>query len=292
MQPWGVAMQRLTIILAFCLLLAAAPAQAQDTDIKRIPAEVNDIFTKEGITDMMSVSMRLKEAGGSYQQDLTYPLDAKFQDFPEAMRILIGVYQFDALYAAAFGKRQEVARFLKAQEKQILELNLKGRVDVAALFPPELNWMLREPDKVDFKDIVAAYADNLSRYEKLAEDPVGLDLIGDALYGFVVEGLYVSGQSVLQAGSDPQMMRVINGMSPSLEALTRLYEGLERNKDYAALLDPDQIMDNLDQSARRGWVKELANMIAQKGGSLSGNELAAIAAFAVDQRKTIGLGSR
>ncbi len=274
-----------------CLLLAATPFNELDKDQKmeRIAAEVNEAITKADITDMMSASMRLKEAGGSYQEALTYPMDTRFADDPEAMRVLIGVRQFDALYAAAFGKKQAVTSFLKAQNDLVMQLNLKGRVDVAAVFPPELNWMVREPDKVDFKDIVAAYADNIDRYNEMGKDPAGLDVIGDALYGFVVEGLYITGQSVIQAGSDPQMMRVINGMAPSLNALTHIYKIMETDKDYAAYVDPAQL---LDQGARMGWVKELADMITRKGGNLSGSELQAIAAFAVEQRKTIGQTGR
>jgi len=269
-------------ICLICLLLAAVPAQAQDQTLERVSVDVIKIATQEQLTDMMSVSMRLKEAGASYQKALTYP-EIKLDD-SEAMRVFIGVRQFDALYAAAFGKKKDVAAFLKAQNDQVMQLNLKGRVDVAAVFPPELNWMLREPDKVNFKDIVAAYADNLSRYEKLGEEPAGLDVIGDALFGFVVEGLYVTGQSILQAGSDPQMLRVINGMSPSLNALSRLYEAMTHDKQYAAFCDTAEA---LELGERRGWIKEMADMLAQKGGSLSGNELQAIATFAVKKRQTL-----
>lgn len=273
------------------LLLAATPAMGQDQDQKmeRLAAQVSDAITQADITDMMSVTMRLKEAGASYQEALTYPMDTRFDNDPEAMRLLIGVRQFDALYAAAFGKKQEVMRFLKAQNDLVMQLNLKGRVDVAAVFPPELNWMLREPDKVNFDDIVAAYADNLERYKEMGKVPAGLDVIGDALYGFVVEGLYVTGQSVIQAGGDPQMKRAVNGMAPSLDALAQVYGIMQQDKDYAAYLDPAQL---LDQGARMGWIKELADMIARKGGNLSDNELQAIAAFAVEQRKTIGQTGR
>jgi len=274
-----------TAIFLICLLLAAVPAQAQDNDA--IPFQgieaLKEAMTRENITDMMSVSMRLKEAGGSYQQALTYPQGSELDD-PEARRVLIGVRQFDTLYAAAFGKKQEVARFIKAMDEQVLKLNLKGRMDVASVFPPELNWMAREPDKVNFNEIVDAYADNLSRIEVKADNPVELDVIADSLYGFVVEGLYVTGQSILQAGGDPQMLRVVNGMSPSLEILATLYEKISNNPEFTAILDT---AETLELSARKGWIREMADMIVRKGGSLSGNDLQAIAAFAVTQRQSI-----
>ena len=270
-----------------CLVLVTSPALATEQDpgapVRSMAVEAKEIITEQGLTDMMSVTMRLKEAGASYQKSLAYPAKARLGDDAEARRLLIGVYQFDALYAAAFGKKKDVSEFLKAQSDQVMKLNLKGRVDVAAVFPPELNWMLREPDKVDFDDIVTAYADNLPRYEELAKELPGLNVLSDALYGFVVEGLYVSGQSILDTGSDPRMKRVINALRPALEALTQLYASMEYAPDRDSL-DPTEL---LSQGARRGWVKELTDLVVRKQGDLSDNELAAIAAYAVEQRKNI-----
>ncbi len=272
---------RCAILTLVCLLLAPNPAMAKSIDY--YAGQVEQIMTGKRITDMMGVAMRLKEAGGSYQQDLTYPLEAGIHD-AEAMRVLIGVRQFDALYAAAFGKRQDVALFLKAQEALILKLNLKGRVDVSAVFPPELNWMAREPDKVDFHDIVAAYADNASRYTNLTADPAGFDVIADSLFGFAVEGLYVIGLHAIQAEGEPAMAELLNGMEPCLEALGRLYGTFEDSRDYAAYVDPDMF---LEKGSRLGWIRQVAEFIQRSGSDLSIHEITAIAGFAAVQRKAL-----
>ena len=269
------------IFVLACLVLAPVTAAAED--IGHYADQVERIMTGQRITDMMDVAMRLKQAGGSYQQDLTYAPVAGTPD-PEAMRVLIGVRQFDALYAAAFGKRREAARFLKEQNDLILKLNLKGRVDVSAVFPPELNWMVREPDNINFDDIVAAYADNASRYKDLTADPAGFDVIADALFGFVVEGLCVTGLHAIQAEGEPGMQRLLQGMTPSLEALAELYGSFRDSRDYSAYVDPDRF---LEKGSRLGWIRQVADFIKKSDGDLTIHEITAVAGFAAVQRRQL-----
>ena len=273
--------QRLMLFALSCLLLA--PATAQAMDIGYYTSQVERIMTAQRVKDMLGVARQIKEAGGSYQQDLPCPLDTRTDD-PESMRVLIGVRQFDALYAAAFGKREDAARFIKAQNDLVMKLNLKGRVDVAAVFPPEMNWMVREPDKVTFDDIVAAYADNAARYKDLAGDAQGFDVMADALYGFAVEGLYVVGLHAIQAEGEPAMQELLKGMMPSLEALAEIYGSFKDRGDYAAYVDPDRF---LEKGSRLGWLRQVADFIEKSEGDMSIHEITAMAGFAAVQRRAL-----
>lgn len=268
---------RFTRILAVCMaMLAMFCLEAQAKELQHYVDQVQALLTKEKVQNMMGVAKKLKESGLSYQHSLTFPLNVERgdgDDKAEDLRVLIGVYQFDALYSAAFGKKREAAASIKAKGEMLNKLNIKGEMDISAIFPPSLKRMLKEPDKFEFDKIVAAYADAADQFHKIMGRPAGFDIIEASLYGFLLEGLYIVGKSAEMTENNLKINALLFEMMPNLQTVITLYEIFENDEDYATFVDPDMF---LEKGERLGWLKVLFKLIKDRKGILTEQEHRAI----------------
>ena len=261
---------RITRILAACLVaLFLSGLDVQAKELQYYVDKIQDLITKDNVQEMLVIGKKIKATGASYQHSITFPTKVTIvdsTDMSEDMRVMIGVYQFDALYAAAFGKKLEAAQFIEAKNELISKLNLKGKMDVAAISPPRLKQMLREPDRIDHDDIVAAYADSAGQFHKMMTLPEGFDVVEASMYGFLIEGLYVGERLIRQSYTNPDIRNLINEFLPNLNTIINLYETFEIDEDYAKYVDPEMF---LEKAERLGWLKSLANLIQIRKGKLS-----------------------
>lgn len=274
---------RTFVLASLALVLACGPLRADE--LAKYQDKVAAALTKDKITSMMALAQVLRDAGASYQDAYTVPtvLAQRYQP-GESLRVMIGVYQFDALYAASFGRKKQAVDFLAARSKLVDKMNLRGQVDVSALFPKKLDAMLKNPESATLDGLIKAYADNAGMYREMMDKQIGFETIEASLYGFVLEGLYVSSSSLLASGMDPEVMTVVGHIVPLIQPAISLYESFTDLDNYATYVDPDNF---LEVSERAAWLKIIVKMIADKGGKLTEKQVRAIAEIVTKERAAV-----
>lgn len=186
----------LALFLSIYLPVASAAnvSKIVETHIESIRGQLSEA----NIYSMLVVTKLLKSAGSSYQADWLAPASlARRYPKGDEMRVMVGIYQFDALYAAAFDKRKATQDYLSAQSRLSKRMGLKSRMEMAAVFPSSLNKMLRRPQTMSLDNALEAYANNARKYRLLVSKPLGLSTVESGIYGFVLEGLHILSQTLL-----------------------------------------------------------------------------------------------
>jgi hypothetical protein len=157
---------------------------------------------------------------------------------------------------------------------------MKSIVNTSALFPPELNWMLREPDTVDIDEVIDAYAANAPKYKDIMAEKTGFALVLDSLYGAVVEGLYIATSSALLMGDHPSTNNLLAEFRSNITLLLSLYGVFEDDAAYAANVDSSF----LERSQRIGWLTSMARFLEKNQGNLSMNQIRNVNRFVSKER--------
>lgn len=271
------------VVALLGLALFAGTAFAKE--LSYYTEKVQQQLTRKNLTSMMDVTRLLKDAGASFQQALTaQPTLAERMKPGESLRVMVGVYQFDAVYAAAFGQKGKVVEALRAQNLVIDRLNLRGKIDLSAIFPNELNRMLKNPETATFSEIVDAYAKNASRFKDLMKEPVGFETIESSLYGFLLEGLYVITQAVMQMNYDPRLKSVLAAAERDMRMAIGIYATFDNDEDYAKYVDPESYNE---RGERLAWLSQIFDLIARKKGDLTKSEADSAARLIARKRAEI-----
>ncbi|MGX9364431.1 hypothetical protein ACTVJH_00120 [Desulfoplanes sp. PS50] len=271
-------MKRLVVIVSLLLLVSGTGMCA---DMQTYVDQAQKILSAKNVRSMMDVAKKLKEYGASFQPAMLLPPDLPDRvETGKNIHLLIGAYQFDALYAASFGRRNQAAKAIKAMGDLLNRTNMKSIVNTSALFPPELNWMLREPDTVDIDEVIDAYAANAPKYKDIMAEKTGFALVLDSLYGAVVEGLYIATSSALLMGDHPSTNNLLAEFRSNITLLLSLYGVFEDDAAYAANVDSSF----LERSQRIGWLTSMASFLEKNQGNLSMNQIRNVNRFVSKER--------
>ncbi len=271
-------MKRLVVVVSLLLLVSGTGFCA---DMQSYVEQAQKILSEKNVRSMLDVAKTLKEYGASFQPAMMLP-----PDLPDTIEqgknihLLIGAYQFDALYAASFGRRNQAAKAIKAMGDLLNRTNMKSIVNTSALFPPELNWMLREPDKVNIDEVIDAYAANAPKYKDIMADKTGFALVLDSLYGAIVEGLYIATSSAVLMGDHPSTNNLLAEFRSNITLLLDLYGVFEDDAVYAANVNSSF----LERSQRVGWLMSMANFLKKNQGKLSMNQIRSVNRFVSKER--------
>ena len=274
-------MKRISLVCALLVLFGGTQALAE-TDTQAYIEQAQNILSQKNIRNMMDVSKTLKEYGASFQKSLLMPPDLSAELGPgENTNLLIGAYQFDALYAAAFGRKKDAAKAIKSMGTLLNTTNLQNIVSTAALFPPELNWMLREPDKVDIDEVIDAYAANAPKYKKIMADKEGFDVVVDSVYGGLIEGLYIATRSAFIMNNQAAANKLLAEFQDNISFILGLYNIFESDMKYAEAVDAPLF---LERGERVGWLESLAEFLKANKGKLTMEHVKAIGRFVTRER--------
>ncbi len=274
-------MKRISLVCALLVLFGGTQALAEP-DTQAYIEQAQNILSQKNIRNMMDVSKTLKEYGASFQQSLLLPPDLSADLGPgQSVHLLIGAYQFDAPYAAAFGRKKDAAKAIKSIGTLLNTTNLQSIVSTAALFPPELNWMLREPDKVDIDEVIDAYAANAPKYKKIMADKHGFDVVVDSIYGGLIEGLYISTRSAFIMNNPVAANKILNEFQDNIGFVLGLYNIFEDDMAYADSVDGFLF---LERGERVGWLQSLADFLKANNGKLTMEHIKAIGRFVTKER--------
>ena len=271
---------RRLIYVCFVLLLFSGVGVCAGTQV--YVDRVQKILSEKNVRSMMDVSKALKEHGASFQGSLLLPAGISGDlDQGQNVHLLIGAYQFDALYAASFGRTEKAVAAVKDIGVLINTTNLATNAKTSVLFPPELNWMLREPDAVDIDDVIKAYAANAPNYKHLMADRYGFDIAIDSVYGGMIEGLYIATQSAVAMGDSVASNALLDEFRANIDLVLSLYRVFESDVEYANNVDEQMF---LERSQRLGWMESLAGFLRSRNGKLTMGNIEAIGRFVARER--------
>lgn len=291
---------RLFVLVSLALAMAASCAQAKV--LQDYIDQVQRALSERNVHTMLDITRVLKGIGASYQQSLTAPLDDAATAVPgEHLKMMVGVYQFDALYAAAFRKKKQASDALAAQSLLMDKMNLRGRLDVTAVFPPEIRDMMRDPETMSVGKVIDAYAKNAKNYEKMMREPQGFDLLESALYGFVVEGLYVVTQTagatgddqetarmltepVTLAGTPPSRVSLLETMQTGTRLILQVYLAFDDKKMYGEIVDPERPEEMVE---RRSYMAEVLDILKEMQDGVSTQSLTRLTSMVNSERAKI-----
>jgi len=241
------------IILMLVVLFFALPGavQAGEQDLQKAARVLSDVYGQGNIAEMMKNVKLLKDAGLSYQKSLAIPLeeviDCKDQ---EGLRVLYGMYAFDANYAMVFGKRKEFLETLEVINSQMQDrLDVRVKLQITHIKPELLKDLLEYPENVEkreawFKNVQANMD---AMFKQAAGDPEVMDVLIDVIYGTVIQGLYVSCELALNNESGDKMIALFNAQAQRVEkfdVLLNTFKDPELIK-MVKLVERDPLMDDI-----------------------------------------------
>jgi hypothetical protein len=216
------------ILGAVLCMIAGTALAAEKAQVSNQAAEKLEAVASESQLREMGDKVGLfKEAGLSYQPSLVVPVEGVVGcKSNEQLRILMGMYNFDANYALLFGKRQAFTATYGQMNDIPGRLNLRGRLNFKTFTPDELKQVFDNPDDPANHILYAKYA--AANFHSLVEasnsDREILALLLDAGYGAAIEGLYVSSKLALAAGTGPKLLALFNEQAVRLD---RVYQAME-----------------------------------------------------------------
>jgi len=271
-------MKFLKIALMSIVILVISSGMCWAKELQQHIDEVQKELTEENIHYVLDVTRLLKESGASFQKNLTAPVSVVNRYQPgENLLMMIGVYQFDALYAAAFGKKKLAGGFLNAQSVLIDKMNLRGRIDVSVIFPTALKAMVQNPETMTIDRVIESYATNADSYHRIMDDPIGFDTIESSLYGLVVEGLYVLSETLVMSGDAREASTLLNRqislpdrewgsvtlldpLEKGIDLMLKLYKSFEGDpQNYARFADKSG--NPRERVERTEWLKNISDII-------------------------------
>ena len=237
---------------------AQATAEVGKT-LSQIAAEMNAVCSQGRIQDVFDLYRLMKEFGVTYQPTLTAPHHLSGLLDPEQLRMYAGVKLFDALYAATFMQRQDVADCVATIEQIQDTLELRSYADINNYFLHTLKSAAARPEEVDVQQLIAQLSSDYVRElpELLSSNPSAEYLI-ESLYGFYVEMNYITGSLMA---------------TPAREQIEMGFTQINTTDTYKLLLDAFEAFNRMDETIRvEGEVAEkLAVMRAIHGLILAEN---------------------
>lgn len=278
-------LKALTALLAvLALTLSAGAALAADkAQVLKDGADKMESLICEAEGAAMTKKVGLfKEAGLAYQPSLTVPVTGVIAcKKAEQLRVLYGMYAFDANYALLFGKKKE---FLGAQalvRKEIPEkLKLAGKLKVKGMTAEELKKVAEDPASPASRELYMKYVlANIHEFIAMsAKDPAVMDLMVDSFYGAAVQGLYVSCKLALGSGGGEKLVALFNEQATRLDKANQLIEAYAGNKELLAMVEKDQ---------RQKVLGPALALLKEKQGNLSEADVKKLLALVEPERKAL-----
>ncbi len=173
---------------------AADPARDVAAALKTLSAEVPRILKTENLRDLYGNVYRLKEIGISYQPQLVAPVKPDPTWSKCQLRQYAGMKQFDAAYAIAFRKHQDLALISRNLDEIFTTLDLRSQADWAGHTFAALRKAAGQPETADVLAMLNELADEFAASLPTAlSTPETAHYLEDSLYGFAIETAYLMG---------------------------------------------------------------------------------------------------
>lgn len=232
------------LALGWVLLGAAAAAPAVEISAALRQAIQSDVEAIEKETPRMGeVMAALREIGAAYVPELVAPVDVDHYQGVVLRRIMTGTYLMDLTYASTFGRQADAARYGEA----VYQL-----LDQVGYPQPEMESRYREAlEQIDqpggdekLRQLVREQEQSKLWQDKL-ETSEGVEFVADNLYGFLIEGLYLTAEMCFLANYDESSMAYVAYLRDSFQAYNRLLERMGQSPEFAAWVEGHDRMNFL-----------------------------------------------
>lgn len=189
-----------------------------------------------------NANKQLKEAGASYQNALTADTGkANTYTTMEQQSVMVGVYTFDATYAALFLRKKELADVLSVRK------SLAEKIGFGMPLTPKMKEIVANPDKIaDFDEWSKALDEvSMEMVVNHVTTDKRLDMLVDAFFGAVVEGMYVVTESIAQAGYPQPMLDLMNQQHDRIDFMLKLLNVFRGDKAFENEVEFDERFDVL-----------------------------------------------
>ncbi|MDD5206106.1 MAG: hypothetical protein PHS17_11835 [Desulfobacterales bacterium] len=251
-------------VLCLCLAPGTAPAADRAQVLKQGAEKLKALFGEsEGKALMQNVDL-FKQAGLSYQPSLVLPVEGLIgcKD-KEQLRILLGMYAFDANYALLFGKKQEFGAANTLVVKSIPErLNMGSKLKFKSFTQDELKKIADNPNDPANRDLYIKYviANFHDLFQAAESDQEIMATMVDALYGSIVQCLYVSSRLALAAGTGEKLVDLFNDQAKRLDKFQQVLEAYAGDPELAGLVERPE---------RQPVIRPVFELLKAKKGNLS-----------------------
>ena len=230
--------------VAGMILMAAAAAPGIEISEELRLAIQRDVETIEQKGPKMGeVMAALREAGASYLPELVAPPDVNAYQTMLRRRMMTGVYFMDLTYAATFAQRAAAARSGQAACQLLEQVGYPQ---------PDLERRYREAlDQVDLpggdERLEQLFKEqNQNRiWQDMLESGEGVEIVVDGLYGFLVEGLYLTCELCVLSNYDPAFLMYVAYMRESFETYKQLLYRIGDNPELAMSIERHDRLDFL-----------------------------------------------
>jgi hypothetical protein len=274
-KSWFFATAAVLCLAAWTVL--AADARAIEEQSERLAAVLDESQIRR-IGDNVGM---FKTAGLSYQPSLVVPVEGVVAcKDKKQLRILLGMYTFDANYALLFGKKQEFAATEELRRDVPDRLNLRGKLKFTTFTPDELKKVLDSPDDPANRDIyvknASANIHDMLEASKSDREIAGLFL--DFSYGAVLQSLYVSSKLALAAGPGEKLVALFNEQAARLDKFDQIVSAYADTPDLESLAD---------RSQRERVLKPVAEVLKTKKGNLAEADVVRILTLVEPERSKV-----
>ena len=180
---------------------------------------------------MGEVMAALREIGASYVPELVAPVDIDKYQGMGRRRIMSGVYLMDLTYASTFGQKEPSARYGQAVY-QLLDQVGFPQPDMERRYREALEQIDQPGGDERLRELVKEQEKNKIWQDKLQTGD-GVELTADSLYGFLLEGLYLTSELCFLSNYDPASMAYVAYIRDSCEAYKKLLFRLGESPEFA-----------------------------------------------------------
>ena len=230
--------------MGWMLMGAVAAASAVEVSEALRLAIQSDVEAIEKETPQMGeVMAALREIGASYVPELVAPVDVDRYQGVVMRRTMTGVYLMDLTYASTFGRQADAARCGEAVFRLL---------DQVGYPQPEMERRYREAlEQIDepggderLRQLVKEQERNQVWQDKL-QTSEGVELAADNLYGFLLEGLYLTTELCFLSNYDESSMMYVAYLRDSFQAYNRLLTLMGNSPEFAAWVEGNDRMNFL-----------------------------------------------
>ena len=230
--------------MGWMLMGAVAAASAVEVSEALRLAIQSDVEAIEKETPQMGeVMAALREIGASYLPELVAAIDVDRYQGVVMRRIMTGTYLMDLTYASTFGRQADAARYGEAVYQLLEQVGYPQ---------PEMERRYREAlDQIDLpggderlRQLVKEQERNKLWQDKL-QTSEGVELAADNLYGFLLEGLYLTAELCYLSNYDPASMAYVAYLRDSFQAYNRLLDRMGGSPEFAGWVEAHDRMNFL-----------------------------------------------
>ena len=221
--------------------LAASAIEISDELRLQIERDVEAI-EKEG-PKMGEVMAALREIGAAYVPELVAPIDVDRYQGVVRRRIMTGTYLMDLTYASTFDRQADAARYGQAV-CQLLELVGYPQPELERRYREALE-QIDEPGGDERLRQLIQEQQRSQLWQDRLQNSDGVEFAADNLYGFLLEGLYLTAELCYLSNYNPASMAYVAYLRDSFQAYNRLLDRMGGSPEFAGWVEAHDRMNFL-----------------------------------------------